>query len=87
MWEVWDKTSNINNLSASEVLDRYIHLKNEDVIFIKKVEDKICEIQGKSILSKLYKIDASLDNEVFIDKYIEITSAVDELTNSEATES
>ena len=69
MWSVWDKKSEINGFSAEFTLERFKHLQNEETIFIKTVNGRVTQIEGKSILAKVYGIDESLSNEAFIAEY------------------
>ena len=76
MWKVWDKISNINALTAAEFLARNTHLVKEEVIFIKMNNDRVVQVEGKSILAKLYEIDVTLDNDAFIAKYEEVLAEI-----------
>lgn len=69
MWSIWDKKTEINGFSAEFILERNKHLSNEDVIYIKTINGRVVEIEGKNILAHHYGINASLDNEAFIVEY------------------
>ena len=88
MWSIWDKTTDINGFSADFILSRNKHLQNEDVIYIKTVNDRVTEVQGKKTLSTVYGIDYNLSDEEFIAAYIEAITPKelegDEISDSEA---
>lgn len=69
MWFIWDKISNINAFTADEFLARNKHLIGEDVIYAKMINEKIVQVEGKSILAKIYGIDEALDDTTFIETY------------------
>lgn len=69
MWSIWDKTSEINGYSAEWFLDRHKHLQNEETIFIKTVNGRVTQVEGKGILASVYGIDSTLPNEEFIAEY------------------
>ena len=69
MWFIWDKMSNINTLTANEFLAYNKHLADEKVIYIKIDNEKIVQVEGKSILARAYKIDETLEDNDFILAY------------------
>ena len=69
MWSVWDKQTDINGFSAEYFLARNRHLQNEETIFVKTVNGRVTQVEGKCILASVYGIDASLSNEAFIAEY------------------
>ena len=69
MWLVWDKKTDINGYSADRVLKNFNHLANEETIFIKTVNGRVTQVEGKGILASVYGIDPTLDNEAFIAEY------------------
>lgn len=69
MWSVWDKISSINGFSASDIMVRNKHLRNEDTIFIKTEGGHVTNVEGKNILAKHYNIDPSLPDDEFIAEY------------------
>lgn len=69
MWTVWDKQTEINGFSAEFILSRNKHLANDDVIYIKTVDGRATQIEGKSILAHVYGIDPTLPNDEFIAEY------------------
>lgn len=69
MWSVWDKKTEINGYSAEWKLNRHKHLTNEETIFIKTVDGRVVQIEGKSILAEHYNIDPTLPDEEFIAEY------------------
>jgi hypothetical protein len=87
MWYVWDKTTDINGFSAADMLARNKHLQNEGTIYVKEVNGRAIEIEGKSILASVYGIDINLSDEEFLAAYEAIVNPPvnpDEITDSEA---
>jgi hypothetical protein len=82
MWSVWDKQTDINGFSAEDFLARNKHLQNEETIFVKSVNGRATQVEGKSILASVYSIDPTLENNAFIAEYERIISTPTE----EATE-
>ena len=74
MWSVWNKETEVNGFSAEAFIDHFPHLRNSEIVYIKTVNDKVVQIEGKEILAKVYSIDESLDNEAFIEEYQRIIS-------------
>ena len=74
MWTVWNKTTEINGFSAEAFLARNKHLANEEVIFIKSVNGRATQVEGKNILASVYGIDATLPNDEFIAEYERVIS-------------
>lgn len=70
MWEVWDKKTPIN----------FKHLQGEETIFIKYVNGRAVQVEGKNILASVYGIDPTLDNEAFIEAYERAIEPVEEVT-------
>ncbi len=75
MWSVWDKITPINGRSAADFLAKYRHLQNEKTIFIKEVNGRATQVEGKNILAAVYGIDNTLSNEEFIAAYEAILNA------------
>jgi hypothetical protein len=69
MWSVWNKTTDINGFSAEDFLARNKHLANEETIYIKTINGRVTQVEGKNIIASVYGIDATLDNEAFIAEY------------------
>lgn len=69
MWSVWNKTTAINGFSAKDFLARNKHLQNEETIFLKTVNGRVAQVEGKGVLASVHGIDASLDNDAFIAEY------------------
>lgn len=69
MWTIWDKTSEINGYSAEWFLNRHKHLANEETIYIKTVDGRVTQVEGKAVLVKVYGIDPTLPDEEFIAEY------------------
>lgn len=84
MWSVWDKTSEINGFSAEEFLARNKHLQNEETIYIKTVNDRVSQVEGKNILANVCGIDPTLSDEEFIAEYERVISEPTEETTEEA---
>lgn len=74
MWSIWDKTSDINGCSAEWYLNRHKHLANEETIYIKTVDGRVTQIEGKGVLASVYGIDPTLPDDEFIAEYERITS-------------
>jgi hypothetical protein len=69
MWSVWDKQTDINGFSAEWFLNRHKFLQNEETIFIKMVNGRVTQVEGKNILASVYGIDPNLPNDEFIAEY------------------
>ena len=74
MWSVWDKKTEINGYSVERVLKNFNHLANEETIFIKTVNGRVTQVEGKMILAHVYGIDPTLPNDEFIAEYERILS-------------
>ena len=74
MWSIWDKKTDINGFSADKFLARNKHLQNEEIIFLKSINGRVTQVEGKCILSSVYGINADLPNEEFIAEYERILS-------------
>jgi hypothetical protein len=74
MWSIWDKQSEINGCSAEHVLRSFKHLANENTIYIKTVDGRVTQIEGKGVLASVYGIDPTLPDDEFIAEYERITS-------------
>jgi hypothetical protein len=87
MWNVWDKKTEINGFSAEAFLARNKHLQSEETIFIKTVNGRVTQTEGKNILASVYGIDASLPDMDFIAEYERLLSEpAEEPSEAEATE-
>lgn len=69
MWTIWDKQSEINGFSVEWFLNRNKHLANENTIFLKIVNGRVVEVEGKGVLAYLYNIDPALPDDEFIAEY------------------
>lgn len=69
MWEIWDKQTPINGMSAERYLERHTDQAKEETIFIKYVNGRAVQVEGKGILASVYGIDPTLDNDAFIAEY------------------
>jgi len=83
MWSVWDKQTDINGFSAEDFLARNKHLQNEETIFIKTVNGRVTQVEGKNILAGVYNIDSTLPNYEFIEEYEYIISHPAEIEDSQ----
>lgn len=87
MWIVWDKKSEINGFSAEWFFNRHKHLQNQETVFVKTVNGRVTQAEGKNILSMVYGIDPTLPNDEFIAAYEAILNPPvnpDEISDSEA---
>ena len=82
MWSIWDKTSDINGFSAEGFLARNKHLQGEETIYIKTVNGRVTQVEGKGILADHYGIDPALPDEEFIAEYERVISAPAEDTDT-----
>lgn len=78
MWTIWDKISDINGKSADHVFESFNHLKGEETIYIKTVNGRVTNVEGKSIIADNYGIDPTLSDEEFIARYEWILEHPDE---------
>ena len=62
MWSIWDKKSDINGKSADHVFTSF-------TIYIKTVNGRVTQVEGKSILANNYNIDPALPDDEFIAEY------------------
>ena len=88
MRSVWDKKSAINGQSAERYLERNKFLQEEETIYINTVDDRVTNVEGKSILAKVYGIDPALPDDEFIAEYERIlaTPPEDEIPKDEIPE-
>lgn len=77
MWEIWNKQTPINGVSAERCLQNFNHLANEETIFIKYVNGRAVQVEGKNVLSSVYGIDTTLDNQAFIEEYERVIAVVE----------
>lgn len=69
MWTVWNKKDEINGFSAEWFLNRHKDLKKEETIFLKIIDGRVVQTEGKNILASVYGIDPTLPNDEFITAY------------------
>lgn len=69
MWTIWDKQSEINGYSAEHILGTFDHLANEETIYLKTVNGRVTQVEGKGVLASVYGIDYNLPDEEFIAEY------------------
>lgn len=87
MWYVWDKITSVNGFSATDFLARNKHLQNEETIYVKEVNGRATQVEGKSILASVYGIDPALNDEEFLNAYEAIINPPinpDEISDAEA---
>lgn len=84
MWQIWDKQSNINNVSASDYLAKNNYFSDNEIILLRIENEKVVEVQGKSILANIYNIDSNLDTDAFVAEYERV---INELNQTEIVES
>ena len=75
MWTIWNKETDINGFSAEWFFNRHKRLKNEEIIFLKTVNGRVTQVEGKMILAHVYGIDPTLPNDEFIAEYERIIAA------------
>lgn len=80
MWSIWNKKTSINGFSAKDFLARNNHLKDEEIIYIKTVNGRVTQVEGKNILAFVYGIDSALGDEEFIQAYEAILNQPEETT-------
>ena len=87
MWSIWNKHTDINGMPAEVFLGRHQFLQKEETIFLKTINGRVTNVEGKNILASVYGIDATLDNEAFIVEYERVLAEPAEATETtEATE-
>jgi hypothetical protein len=86
MWIIWDKKSDINGYSAEWFLSRHKHLANEETIFLKTVNGRVTQVEGKGVLASNYGIDPTLTNNEFIAEYERILTEPVEEASEDLTE-
>lgn len=86
MWTIWDKQTEINGFSAEHVLNTFKHLTNEETIFIKTVNGRVTQVEGKGVLAFVYGIDPTLANDEFIAEYERILTEPTEEASEDLTE-
>lgn len=87
MWYVWNKITSINGFSATDFLARNKHLQNEETIYVKEVNGRATQVEGKGILASVYGIDINLSDEEFLNAYEAIVNPPinpDEISDAEA---
>lgn len=85
MWTIWDKETEINGFSAEWFLNRHKHLANEETIYIKTVNGRVTQVEGKSILANNYGIDPTLSDDEFIAEYERIINLPPEPEDTDTT--
>ena len=81
MWEIWDKISNINGVSAKDFFNQNKHLNTDDVIYIKISDNKVVQVESKRILSDIHNLDIALSDTDFIAAYVEKLSIPEVFNN------
>lgn len=85
MWSIWDKKSEINGLSAERCLQSFNHLVNEETIYLKTVDGRVTQVEGKSVLASVYGIDPALPDEEFIAEYERVINLPPEPEETDTT--
>lgn len=85
MWTIWDKKSDINGYSAEWFLNRLKHIENDDTIYLKTVNGRVTQIEGKGVLASVYGIDPTLTNDEFIAEYERIINLPPEPEDTDTT--
>ena len=85
MWSIWNKISDINGKTAECVFTTFKHLANEETIFIKTVNGRVTQVEGKSILANNYGIDPALPDDEFIAEYERIINLPPEPEDTDTT--
>ena len=85
MWSIWDKKSDINGKSADHVFTSFNHLKGEETIYIKTVNGRVTQVEGKSILANNYNIDPTLPDDEFIAEYERVINLPPEPEETDTT--
>lgn len=86
MWTIWDKKSDINGTTAEHVLTTFKHLANEETIYLKTVNGRVTQVEGKGILASVYGIDPALPDDEFIAEYERILAEPTEEASEDLTE-
>lgn len=86
MWSIWDKQSDINGTSAERCLQSFNHLVNEETIYLKTVDGRVTQVEGKGVLASVYGIDPTLANDEFIAEYERILTEPTEEASEDLTE-
>lgn len=85
MWSIWDKTTEIDGYPAEYYFKTFKHLVREETIYIKTVDGKVTQIEGKSILANNYGIDPALPDDEFIAEYERIINLPPEPEDTDTT--
>ena len=86
MWTIWDKTSDIDGYPAEYYFKTFNHLVGEETIYIKTVNGRVTQVEGKGVLASVYGIDPALPDEEFIAEYERIMTEPVEETEAEPIE-
>lgn len=86
MWNIWDKRSEINGVSAERFFALHPFLVAEETIYIKTVDGIVTQTEGKNILSSVYGIDPTLPDDEFIAEYERILTEPTEEATEDLTE-
>ena len=69
-YEIWNRTSKINNVDASHFLSQAPFKNyNGDIILIYADDNKVSNVECKDILATIYGLDATLDIDTFMAQY------------------
>lgn len=86
MWTIWDKQSDINGCSAERFLERHKFLGTEETIYLKTVNGRVTNVEGKSIIADNYGIDPALPDDEFLARYEWILEHPEEIPEEEIPE-
>ena len=86
MLTVWDKQTDINGYSAEWYLNRHKYLANEETIYLKTVNGRVTQVEGKSALASMYGIDSALPDEEFLAEYRQLIGETGEEASEEPPE-
>ena len=69
-YEIWNRTSKINNVDASHFLSQAPFKNyNGDIILIYADDNKVSNVECKDILATIYGLDATLNIDTFMAQY------------------
>jgi hypothetical protein len=69
MWSIWDKQSDIDGYSADYYFKTFKHLVGEETIYLKTVNGRVTQVEGKGVLASVCGIDPALPDDEFIEEY------------------
>lgn len=69
MWEIWDKETDINGVSAEHYRSTRPYIEDDTTVYIKRVNGRAVQVECKPTLAHVYGIDPTLDDQAFIEAY------------------